>query len=163
MPPVIDCETDGGLSDQQITDAIVAFVAKVYDDLKVWCLMYSRAYWLNIETVYNQIFDEMGLWIARYNPFLDHPWGDAYKYPILKPEDWDTWLFWQWSAGGNGRGAEFGAKSKSIDLNYFNGDQVAFDAYVNKPPAQVELPQSIGVKVDIEGVKYWGQINKVDE
>ena len=77
------------------------------------------------------------------------------------PSNFDTWVFWQFSADGNGRGPEFGASSKSIDLNYFNGDLAAFNAYIGEPP-QNPYPDDIGVKIDIDGVKYHGRIGKVD-
>jgi GH25 family lysozyme M1 (1,4-beta-N-acetylmuramidase) len=102
------------------------------------------------------------LWIARYTS-KGKPWGNILPWPDsprIKPRDYDDWDFWQWSADGNGRGAEFGASSRSIDLNYFNGDQVAFDEYIGKSPIYT-FPPSIGVKIDIDGVKYHGHIDKV--
>lgn len=56
------------------------------------------------------------LWVASY-PYV---WTVLSK-PLM-PKVWDKWIMWQWSADGNGRGAEFGLQSKSIDLNWFNGD-----------------------------------------
>ncbi|NPA26077.1 MAG: SH3 domain-containing protein, partial [Chloroflexi bacterium] len=48
------------------------------------------------------------LWIAHY----DVPAPSV-------PRGWDRWTFWQYSA--TGPGAQYGAKSKYIDLNVFNG------------------------------------------
>jgi hypothetical protein len=61
----------------------------------------------------------------------------------------------------------YGAESRYIDLNYFNGDEEAFQEYLGKPfPPSPVLPPSIGVKVNIEidglDVKYQGHINKVE-
>ena len=67
-------------------------------------------------------------WIARYTT-LPLPWGNPGDSASLKPRDWDSWVFWQFSADGNGRGPEFGAQSASIDLNYFNGDETDFRVY----------------------------------
>ncbi len=47
-----------------------------------------------------------------------------------------------------------------MDLNRFNGDQAAFDQYIGAVP-EPGLPDDIGVKVDIEGVKYRGRIERV--
>ena len=82
-------------------------------------------------------WDFVNLWVARYKN-IEGPWSDGYCIP----RDFDEWDFWQFSADGNGRGAEFGGKAKSIDLDYFNGDQEAFDDYISTLPEYVR-------------VKYW--------
>ena len=141
LSPVIDIETSGNRSSRQVTDAMVAFIAKVYDRLKVWPIVYSRSYWLNANT-------------------LTHPfWKECDR------------TFWQYIANSNAA-VEYGGEGPpggddDIDLNYFNGDQAAFDEYCDKPfPPSPVLPPSIGVKVNIEidgkDVKYQGHINKVE-
>jgi GH25 family lysozyme M1 (1,4-beta-N-acetylmuramidase) len=76
------------------------------------------------------------LWIARYNNSLDHPWGDGF----YRPRPWSDWWLWQYSADGNGRGAEFGAESPDIDINRYNGTLEEFYADANwnqeKPPTK---------------------------
>ena len=169
---MLDAETDAGLTDAKVTAAMAAFIAQVYARLKVWCIIYSRAEWLNVHTNTHPLFKECDLWIARYNPFLKHPWEDANKYPILKPRDWDDWKFWQYIANSN-RAEEFGGEGPpggddDIDLNYFNGDEAEFNAYINKPqpPVQVQLPASGFVKLNFEidgkDVKYQGTLNLVE-
>jgi GH25 family lysozyme M1 (1,4-beta-N-acetylmuramidase) len=125
LPPVIDLETDGDLNAEGVTESAKNFVIQVYNRLNVWCLMYSRAIWLNENTVPIELWKILDLWIARYKK-LTGPWSDGYCIP----RDYPDWKFWQFSAGGNGRGPEFGAKSRSIDLDYFNGDQKDFDLYI---------------------------------
>jgi len=134
MPPVLDLEDTGGLSAAEITEAAKIFIIEVFVRLDVWCLLYSRGLWLNDNTIDDEIWDFVELWAARYKDDLTGPWSDGYA----KPDNFDNWRFWQKSAGGNGRGAEFGAKSASIDIDYFNGDQEAFDAYVGAPPVVAE-------------------------
>jgi hypothetical protein len=62
------------------------------------------------------------------------------------PVTWDKWLFWQFSADGNGLGHEYGATgSHAIDINRFNGDAEAFAAYIGAevlpdPPDPPEEP-----------------------
>jgi len=59
------------------------------------------------------------LWVAHYT---------SAAAPMV-PEPWKTstdWLFWQYSPVGDG--LKFGAESKGIDLNWFNGDQAALDS-----------------------------------
>ena len=66
------------------------------------------------------------LWIAHYT--------SAPKPPVPKP--WDDWLFWQYSAKGNG--PKYGAESKSIDLNWFNGDQA--DLFALAGQGEIDSP-----------------------
>ena len=167
LSPVIDIETSGNRSARQVTDAMVAFIAKVYDRLKVWPIVYSRSYWLNANTLTHPFWNECDLWVARYKSSLTEPWSDGYAVP----RDWDDWTFWQYIANSNaavvygGEGPPGG--DDDIDLNYFNGDQAAFDEYCDKPfPPSPVLPPSIGVKVNIEidgkDVKYQGKVNLVE-
>lgn len=80
------------------------------------------------------------LWIANYfkvyqpgvtKPYLMEPWKSAGK----------TWTFWQYTDQGDG--AAYGAESKTIDLNWFNGSMEELKAFskANKPstPAPVKL------------------------
>ena len=128
LPPVLDLETTGNLSPTQITNAATDFILQVYSRLNVWSLLYSRALWLNLHTIPCNVWQQIELWIARYIN-LPGPWSDGYCIP----RDFKNWRFWQHSADNNGRGAEFGAKSKSIDLDYFNGTQEELNAYCGKP------------------------------
>lgn len=167
LPPVIDMETSGGLTPRLVTESAVTFIAKVYDRLTVWPIVYSRAMWLNSSTISHPIWNECDLWVARYKSSLTAPWSDGYAVP----RDWDTWTFWQYIADSNAA-VQYGGEGPpggddDIDLNYFNGDQAAFDKYINKPPISFPLPDDIGIKATIEFgdrvAKYQGRINLVIE
>lgn len=72
-------------------------------------------------------FKRFPLWMARYSSTI---------FPL--PAPWTDWLFWQYTSSGDG--AHYGCESKEVDLNYFNGDQAAFNArflggIVLPPPA----------------------------
>lgn len=71
--------------------------------------------------------------LARYKPGLTHPWSDGYfgskQWPLLDVR------WWQWSADGNGRGAEFGGECKSIDLDYFMGTKAEFNKLIGSNPS----------------------------
>lgn len=136
LPPVLDLETTGGISPEAITTSAKNFILQVYNQLNTWCLLYSRAMWLNANTVEDTIWEYVDLWVARYIN-LKGPWDDG----NCIPRDWDDWKFWQFSAGGNGRGPEFGAQSRSIDLNYFNGDEEEFNLYIGaaSPPHLIRI------------------------
>jgi lysozyme len=163
LPPVLDLENNGGLGPAAITEAAKVFITQVYVNLNLWPLLYSRGYWLNQNTIPDAVWDFVDLWIARYTN-KRKPWGNLLPWPdnpAIKPRDFDDWLFWQWSADGNGRGAEFGASSKSIDLNRFNGDQAAFDEYINKPPDPQYPPDLMDVEMEFDGYLYEGQLRRV--
>ena len=163
MQPVLDLEATGGKTATYITKVAGYFVLRVQERLGVLPILYSRAYWLNRYTVPDPLMKLLNLWIARYTS-KGKPWGNILPWPdspSIKPRDYNEWLFWQWSADGNGRGPEFGASSKSIDLNRFNGTQGDLDRYVGveEPP----LPATLGVKINVEypkgvDVKYEGKV-----
>jgi GH25 family lysozyme M1 (1,4-beta-N-acetylmuramidase)/uncharacterized protein YraI len=61
-------------------------------------------------------FHQYPLWIANYGvnaPSVPAPWSA------------NEWIFWQFTDSGDG--ALYGVESSRIDLNYFNGDQAAFE------------------------------------
>lgn len=72
------------------------------------------------------------LWVAHYTK------ADKPKIP----SPWKDWVFWQYSATGNG--PKYGAESKSIDLNWFNGDLIDLYALAEQgetnPPDQPDNP-----------------------
>ena len=73
-----------------------------------------------------QWFSQFPLWIASYNPA-----------PQI-PSPWREWLFWQYTDKGDGK--PYGVESLNIDLNYFNGDQAAFNTRFGIAGATGPLP-----------------------
>jgi hypothetical protein len=81
------------------------------------------------------------------------------------PAPWKDWLFWQYSATGDG--LAFGAESKGIDLNLFNGDLIDLQTLIEKTTGQdthtppvtepVEVPPAGGNPID--GNYLQSQIN----
>ena len=74
------------------------------------------------------------LWIAHYTS-ADQP---------IVPKPWEDWLFWQYSAKGNG--PKYGAESKSIDLNWFNGDLA--DLFALAGQGEIDPPDQPGIPPD---------------
>lgn len=66
------------------------------------------------------------LWIAHYTsaaaPQVPEPWKSL---ALSNVEGLKPWVFWQYSATGDG--LKYGAESRGIDLNWFNGTQAEFD------------------------------------
>ena len=125
---VADVETDGNLSDYHAGESVQIFCERIRENVGQDPTMYTRAYFFNSEIEERPLWPKLDLWIARYTS-RPEPWGNPGDSPLIVPRDWADWDFWQWSADRNGRGAEFGAKSASIDLDYFNGDIDALAAY----------------------------------
>ena len=163
LPPVIDIETSGGKTADQVGDAVAAFIGRVYEKTTVWPLIYTRGFFWNDYVAYRSIFDECDIWIARYTS-KPQPWDNPGENPKFKPGHWTDWTFWQYTQFGDavqygGHGPPNG--DDDVDMNWFNGDLDAFHKYLGiyeKP----QLPESIGVKVDIDGVKYHGHIGRVE-
>lgn len=122
---VVDCEAAGASYNtiRENTRTMAAAVAKMCGNKK--CLIYTRAsYWNSV--IGNQSWAMLyDLWIARYNSHINHPWGDG----NCKPLGWDDWLFWQYSADGNGMGPMYGGQSASMDLNRFQGTETELCQY----------------------------------
>ena len=137
LPPVLDCELDRKQSVATITANIRNCIVALHKERELRPIIYTAKYWWQDHVSRNTTWQLYSLWIAQYNAII--------KQPAL-PIDWKDWLIWQWSADGNLRGAEFGAQSKSIDLNRFNGDEAAFLAWsgqVTPPPPTLTLEQRV--------------------
>ena len=149
IPPVADIENDGGLSPSDYADSVKAFLDELEDLVNIKPIIYTSRYkWSQVEP--RPYWPEYDLWVAHYTVNTE---------PLL-PEGWDTWVFWQYTAQGDG--GHYGAESAHIDLNRFNGDEEKFREYLGAPTPPA-YPDDIGVKVDIEGIKYRGHIQRVDE
>jgi len=106
------------------------------------------------------------LWVAHY-PNVMFSW----TRPRL-PYPWDNWVFWQFSADGNGRGAEFGATAKSMDLNYFQGNYAELMSlldeetiepedrmYVIEMLGNMSIRQGAGTQYNIVGYALKGEVH----
>jgi GH25 family lysozyme M1 (1,4-beta-N-acetylmuramidase)/uncharacterized protein YraI len=93
-----------------------------------------------------EYFHQYPLWIANYStsePLIPKPWAKG------------EWLFWQYTEVGDGK--LYGVESKGIDLNYFNGDMVAFRTRFhleNMPPPPDPDPDPIPDDDTPTGVMY---------
>lgn len=99
---------------------------------------YWREHAPNPTTQPNELeyFHRYPLWIANYG---------AIQPLVPKPWNANEWLFWQFTAMGDG--LQYGVESLDIDLNYFNGDAQAFARRFNIPvPPEPPVPDPIGKK-----------------
>ena len=113
FPPVLDVERHGNYFTfskvTEIRKEISAFLKEIEDKYAISPIIYT-----NIEGYEKYIkgyFDNYQIWICR----------------ICNEPQTDHWTFWQYSHKGKVNGIE-----TDVDLNTFNGNQEAFDNYINK-------------------------------
>ena len=126
IPPVCDFECNPNNDNQEdVARWLYKFLLRLEANTGIRPLIYTRAEFWNRTVGDPEWAHEYELWIARYTS-LPLPWGNPGDPSYLTPTSWQTWHLWQWSADGNGRGAEFGCESADIDLNRFNGSLSEF-------------------------------------
>jgi len=124
LPPVADFEAPRSGSLYPSNSLLEQFLTEVETKLGKKPILYtSPGYWdIHGRNKVTKQFDTKWayytLWVAHYfktyqagvtKPSELQPWKSAGK----------TWTFWQYTQ--NGDGPSYGAESKSIDLNWFNG------------------------------------------
>ncbi len=132
LPPVADFEAplkDGKYPSNallaQFLEAVESILGKkpmIYTSPGFW-----NSYGKNKTTgKFDASWSYYPLWIAHYTsaaaPQIPEPWKTDQK----------PWSFWQYSATGDG--LKFGAESKGIDLNWFNGSQADLDKLAGITP-----------------------------
>jgi len=142
---------DTALTTAQYMATFIRFYSKLAELGMPPQFFYSRASFMQHRTVSSSLFDKMDLWIARYID-APAPWGNRYDASWTKPPHFKTWFWWQYSADGNRRGKEFGAKSADIDLNKFNGN---WDEFIGKEEKKVEEKFPVTIKVTSDGVALY--------
>ncbi len=120
LPPVIDVEADGGLSDSQVAAAIRQWLERVESQLGVKPIIYTSAYLWAEYTGDSMDFGDYPLWVAHYTD----PSG-----PFWVPDGWSDWRFWQYSSSGSVSGI-----SGNVDMDFFNGDRAALQAFAVGDP-----------------------------
>lgn len=104
--PVLDCELSRDQTSERITN-VIKFCADYLMDFYGDCMIYTSSGYWNAHVNRRDYWSNYPLWVAHYT---------SAQKPLL-PADWNQWEMWQWSAGGNGQGAKYGASSRDIDLN----------------------------------------------
>lgn len=124
LPIFVDVESnDKHVSFGRFVLEITAFVYKL-SDFGYSPGVYTRGYFWNDNLGNLESMSHLPLWVARYSSTATHPW-DGNPVSYLRPLPWADWVYWQWSADGNGLGEYYGCDSDSIDLNRLNFDSVA--------------------------------------
>lgn len=104
LPPVLDVETTGGQSAEEIVQGIQTWLSLVQQrTLRIPILYTSHGFWDGLGT---SQFGSHPLWVAEY--------GVAAPSPL--PAGWQQWRFWQFSQTGSIEGI-----SGDVDLDVFQG------------------------------------------
>lgn len=151
MKPVLDVEKYKGTvhNASQLRNACLQIEAK----LGVKPMIYTGYYVWRDDVKGNKSWaKDYDLWIANYG--VDKP---------SIPAPWTDWTFWQTSEG-KGRGLEFGVESLDIDMDLYNGDEIAFAKYCDgdipipdTPPPQGEFILTATCEMNVRsgpGVRY---------
>lgn len=138
LPPVADFEAPAKDGIYPSNALLLQFLEAVEDRLGRTPIIYtSPGFWSTNGKVkgtnrFDPIWAYYPLWIAHYTkaeqPTMPEPWKSVGK----------KWLFWQWSCTGDG--LKYGAESKAIDLNWFNGDPIDFENYLRSVAGDDPLP-----------------------
>jgi len=122
LPPVMDAEETGGLDKQRLAGWYEKFINRFEGITGKRLAIYTSPGFWNTNMPLTNWAKHHPLWVAHWTaaaqPTLPFDW-----MPKNNPNGY-PWTFWQYTAKGDG--ALYGAQSKSIDLNRFNGDAAAF-------------------------------------
>lgn len=128
LPPMADFEMDPMPPDAQ--GRLWNFLQIVERELGVLPGIYCGYYSWTENGTPNQGWARYPLWEA---------WWTKYDWFVRVPKPWKAWTFWQNSEKGDGWA--YGAQSKQIDLDFYNGTvEELMSKYGGEPPVIVRCP-----------------------
>jgi len=110
LPPVIDIEKNQGLTKQQISKIVSAWIEKVKEQVNAQPIIYSYAYF--IQDYLDQSLSDIPLWLAHYD-----------SKPTLNCSGWKNWLFLQYTDKGQVNGIK-----GNVDLNQYSGPRAELES-----------------------------------
>jgi lysozyme len=164
LPPVADFEAPRLGSLYPSNALLEQFLEEVETKLNRKPMIYtSPGYWSThgrnkVTKQYDQKWAYFPLWVAHYMK--------SYQAGVSKPDElepWKStgkkWTFWQYTSTGDG--LAYGAESKGIDLNWFNGTMTDLNNFAygsSTAPSTPPTTTPSGKPLDITGLK--NSINK---
>ena len=123
LPPVLDIEKYQGTVPGRA--AIKTAIKMLEDAFGKKPIIYTNYYvWRDdVKGTEDSYFGNYPLWLAWY----------AAEQNVKVPKPWTGWTFWQYTDKGDG--PKFGVESLNVDMDYFMGDQDAFDKYLGRETA----------------------------
>jgi len=120
LPPVLDLERNGGLTQAQVVASVQQWIDHVSAAIGRPPIVYAGLYsWPDLTG--GADFTTSPLWIAQYT---------SAACPNI-PDPWTHWLFWQYTASGTSPGVA----NAALDVDTFNGTYDDLVAFANGPPA----------------------------
>jgi len=159
---VIDLEgqSPGSLTPTQAASRLRSWLDHVEGATGQTPIIYTRQSWFDTYIAASNDWQQYPLWLARYPgygadymPSIEGPFADG----RFDPRDWATWTFWQYT--DNGPGLSFGAQSREIDLNLFNGSEEDLVNFIGDtedpgtPPPPPSQGNEFQVDVDLLNVR----------
>jgi len=134
LPPVLDVEVSGGLTPDQVTAAVQAWVSHVGGVIGRPPIVYAGLYsWPTLTGGADETTSP--LWVAQYT---------AAPCPDI-PTPWTRWTFWQDTATGSAAGV---ANPGTLDLDVFDGTYDQLVAFAAAPPAACGTIGAAGGEID---------------
>ncbi len=134
LPPVCDFEHKPVPDGVDPRAELLAFLTHVEDGMgRVPAIYTSPGYWREFGSS-SLSWSRFSLWVAN--------WTSSPKPTIPLP--WKSYIFWQYTCQGDG--IAYGAESKSIDLNRFNGTMEELNTLagiVNPPTPTLTIEQRL--------------------
>jgi len=146
FPYVMDNELKRGCTPSQITYTIRGCCdqATLIDIRSRLPMNYTRASWWNPNVLRSSTWVKYKLIVAHYNSYVDEP--DL-------PLDYLAFTMWQWSADGNGLGAEYGSGGEDdIDLDRYRASVEEFyrEFGLGTAPIPPEPPvEKAGIEMEV--------------
>jgi GH25 family lysozyme M1 (1,4-beta-N-acetylmuramidase) len=133
LPPVLDLERNGGLTQAQVVASVQQWVDHVAAAIGRPPIVYAGLYsWPDLTG--GADFTASPLWIAQYT---------SAACPNI-PDPWTHWLFWQYTASGTSAGVS----SAQLDVDTFNGTYDDLVAFANGTPAPCGVIDFGGGEID---------------
>lgn len=147
MPPVVDFEDKRFNSPQDYAWRCQEWIRVVQQATGIKPIIYTARWFTDLIPVkYASWMTAYPVWVAHYT---------SSPKPIMPRNLWSDYTFWQFSADGNRRGAEFGCQSGDVDLNVFNGslaDMQAFCGVTEPPVVTLTLEERVKRLEDLHGL-----------
>ena len=131
LPPVLDLESDGGLTPDQVVQWTLTFVAKAEALFGRPVIMYTGGLWRN--TLRNPLVPQLSsrlLWTARYGS----------NEPVV-PQTWQRWDFWQFTDGESGAAQSIPGVKGPCDCDRFRGELSELQSLAGSAVASTTTPE----------------------
>ena len=128
LPLVLDLERTDHASSDTITASIGVALERLESLVDRRPLIYTARWWWHRYVRSRVRWADYDLWIASYT-----------REPYL-PREWTQWQFWQYTA----KGRVAGISGRTVDLNWFNGQESDLVAYAYGRSPEPERRRPLG-------------------